>query len=367
MRNVERHVGDRRFAQRKSSLKKNDGVAGLGSRRLRPWFLLGIVLCTSWLGCRQEDRSVQAPPDVRDVRVLLFGSADGCRVRVDGPYRLHTSEGQPLSEGRLLQWMDVRVGSGLCVGDLPPVDGPVVLEAEHDGTIQLAAKRDGKYLPSRQYAGSLTFVPRADGSLRAINRLDVESYVAGVVSHEVWPEFHDEALKGQAIASRSYVLYLMAGSTRKPFDVRASEGDQVYGGIRRDDFGKRVRRAVDVTRGMVLCWKTPSGYRAFCTYYSAACGGMSQSISDVQPGQAPGPLCGGVHCDFCKIAKGNAYRWGPVEISKRKMLAKLRSRYRRLNKWARIDSVVVLCPKPILMSRTVKGSTLIPILIKLVC
>ena len=306
--------------------------------------VLGFLVLSWPAGCREEEGYPAAPGQLnaREVRVLLFDSREGCRIRVDGPYKLRTSSGRVLPAGNRLPWTEVRGADGLRVGDQAPLEEAVTLEAERPGTIHVAAKRDGRFVPGAQYAGSLVLTARADGSVRVINAVDVESYVAGVVPNEAWPEFRDESLKGQAVAARTYVLYIMSQRADRPFDVRAGEGDQVYHGIRMDKFARRARRAVDATRGVILCWSTPTGDRAFCAYYSAACGGRSQSLADVQPGETtPGPLRGGVGCDYCKIAKSNAYRWGPAEITKAELLARLQGRRQEFAEWTAIDSVIV--------------------------
>lgn len=305
---------------------------------------LAALVCLLPGGCGEEGGYPAAPGrlDVRDVRVLLFDAQEGCRIRVDGPYKLRSSSGQELSAGGRMSWTEVHAGSGVRLGGMAPVEGALTVEAARYGTIRVAARRDGEFLPGAQYAGSLVLSVRPDGGVRAVNVVDVESYVAGVVPNEAWPGFHYESLKGQAIAARSYVLYIMSRRADRPFDLRAGEGDQVYRGMRLDSFARRTRRAVDDTRGVVLCWPTPVGDRAFCTYYSAACGGMSQSLADVQPGASvPDPLRGGVRCDYCRIAKGNAYRWGPAEIAKKDLLERMRTRRRECAAWKVIDSVIV--------------------------
>lgn len=58
-----------------------------------------------------------------------------------------------------------------------------------------------------------------------INEIPFEEYIKGVVSGEMPANFEIEALKAQAIASRSYALYHMNG---KEFDVTNTTSNQVY-------------------------------------------------------------------------------------------------------------------------------------------
>ncbi|MCB9867734.1 MAG: SpoIID/LytB domain-containing protein [Phycisphaerales bacterium] len=162
------------------------------------------------------------------------------------------------------------------------------------------------------------------------------------MSQESWPTFHDEALQAQAVASRTYALYIMSERDKRLFDLRAGEGDQVYRGVRRDAFGRRAAEAVDATRGVVLSARTPKGLRIFCAYYSAACGGHTQSVTDYMGGgDAPEPLAHGVACDFCRIAKGEAYRWKPRSIAKVELLGRLKDRDEAFADWTEIATVAV--------------------------
>lgn len=293
------------------------------------------------VGCRQEEPDATGLLRSRDVRVLLFDSKEGCRVRVDGRYVIRNAAGDVLDEGRRLGWTTVTAGDGLVVGELPAVEGPIVIEPKRSAAIFVSPRDEGTFGPALEYAGSLELNVTSDGSVRAVNVVDLESYVAGVVPNESPPSFHDESLAAQAIVARTYAMFIMADRTNKPFDLRASEGDQVYRGVRSDAFARRAAEAVKHTRGLVLAWDSPDGLRAFCTYYSSACGGHSQSLAEVQPGEVPTPLRGGVVCDYCKIAGENVYRWGPEEILLSDLLARLQARDESFASWQQIESVVV--------------------------
>ena len=58
-----------------------------------------------------------------------------------------------------------------------------------------------------------------------IMTIPFEEYIKGVVSAEMPTEFEKEALKAQAVASRSYALYHMNG---KEYDVTNTTSNQVY-------------------------------------------------------------------------------------------------------------------------------------------
>jgi stage II sporulation protein D len=108
------------------------------------------------------------------------------------------------------------------------------------------------------------------GGLTAINVLDIDSYVRGVVAGEMPSSWPLEALKSQAVAARSYAL-----TTRKTtglFDQYPDTRSQVYRGVT----GESVRSdaAVRGTAGRIV---TYNGVPAV-TYYFSTSGGYTEDI-----------------------------------------------------------------------------------------
>lgn len=61
-----------------------------------------------------------------------------------------------------------------------------------------------------------------------IDKVPLEEYVKGVVSGEMPVSFHEEALKAQAVAARSYVMYKIIHNKKKNYDVEDTVLNQVY-------------------------------------------------------------------------------------------------------------------------------------------
>jgi stage II sporulation protein D len=112
---------------------------------------------------------------------------------------------------------------------------------------------------------------RTEGSgVTAINVLDIDSYVRGVVAGEMPSSWPLEALKAQAVTARTYAL-----ATRKTtglFDQYPDTRSQVYRGVT----GESVRSdaAVRGTAGRVL---TYNGEPAV-TYYFSTSGGHTENV-----------------------------------------------------------------------------------------
>jgi len=202
-------------------------------------------------------------------------------------------------------------------------------------------KNGRKSLPGR-YSGRLTFLVRPQGRLLAINSLGVEDYLPGVLTRELYPDFHTEAYRAQAIVARTYALYQMARKADRDYDVEATEASQVYGGLAEGRGARRAIEAVHYTRGLVATWSSPVGERIFCTYYSSACGGRTQNVADYRPEPAIAPLRGGVRCNYCRIAKGEVYRWGPVQLDKQELTVRMANSYPELAEWGAISRVEVI-------------------------
>jgi stage II sporulation protein D len=184
-------------------------------------------------------------PSIADVRIRVFKGQTAVRVAADGLQVLPLSShgGGPIE-------LSARAGMVVVGGSNAP---EVSLRAR--GPIELRAGRT-----VRHYRGSFTV--RADGNtLRFINRVGIEEYLYGVVTKESVPSWPIEALKTQAIASRTYALYQVQHRQQREYDMVDDEGSQVYGGT--DGEHVSGRRAVDETRGMVLVYKGKPIYAMF--------------------------------------------------------------------------------------------------------
>lgn len=102
---------------------------------------------------------------------------------------------------------------------------------------------------------SNTFV-RVKDEAGAIDKVNLEDYVVGVVAGEMPASFELEALKAQAVASRSYVLKKISDNKNNDYDVVDTVNNQVY--LKEEDMKKkwgdkyvfylnRIREAVNGT------------------------------------------------------------------------------------------------------------------------
>ena len=161
----------------------------------------------------------------------------------------------------------------------------------------------------KQYRGDVLLRIASPGRLTAINVLEMERYLMGVVPFEIGrlPAAQIEASKAQAIAARTYAIGNMNGRGALGFDFYNTVADQVYGGTSGED--SVVSRAVRETRGEIIM----HAGQPILAYYSSTCGGHTADIAESWPWRPPQPyLKGRPDTDengaaFCKTS--NRFRW----------------------------------------------------------
>jgi stage II sporulation protein D len=136
---------------------------------------------------------------------------------------------------------------------------------------------------SRLYPDTVRFCVDSDGKAAAVVLLPVERYLEGVLPSEMNAGFPAEALKAQAVASRSKALSTLGMvHPTDPFDVCADVHCQVYSGMSRESAA--TARAVRETAGLVL-WRDG---RICDAVYGAVCGGHTEDVEKVwQTGPKP--------------------------------------------------------------------------------
>jgi stage II sporulation protein D len=141
----------------------------------------------------------------------------------------------------------------------------------------------------------------------AVNHVDIESYLDGLVNAEFSASWSPAAIDAQVIAARTYAFFQMKTMAAKKggshFDLDSTTKDQVYDGSKREDY--RSRRSANRTRGMVLKAKR-SDVWPIKAYYHSTCGGKTELPEVVWGGSSRG-FKRRVHCHHCKSSP--SYVW----------------------------------------------------------
>ncbi len=209
------------------------------------------------------------------IRVGLTDSARVLSIRSSSPFFLKLPSGKhfKISDGVTVK----RQGEALLLNNRT-IPASVVFVEGGDGIYHVqvvaSAVNSGAQNVKKEWSvrGALE-IQNAPSGLAVFNQIGLETYVAGVVSGEVSPKWPLEALKAQAVAARTYVLYKQVENQQEPFDVFASVLDQVYHGHAARS--ESVLRAVAETKGHVVTYDRRPIYAA---YSSTAAGPTEDAL-----------------------------------------------------------------------------------------
>ncbi len=229
--------------------------------------LAAVVL----LACGTPARAWQGTGQPSDmVRVGLLLGQESLTITCAGPFDL----------------LDVESGrrETLEAGRLTARATPGGLELDGVGygaTVRLVPRGALLQLGGRPYRGLIELRRTAVGRVTAINEIDLEEYLYGVVRSEMDPRWPPEALRAQAIAARSLAVQSAGRFAAEGYDVRATTDSQVYGGVAAED--ARTTAAVDATRGIILFH---NGRPAFAAFHADS-GGATENSEYVWGGVIP--------------------------------------------------------------------------------
>ena len=259
--------------------------------------------------CRQKSKSVEAPrqaaPVARqraagepEIRVAVLKDTADLRIAsAAGNARVFNADGvevRRVAPGAVLQ---VAAGAaGFVLDGAQEIPGPFIRVegASRDHILQL----------NEQDIAPRIVVSRQGAKLLAVAHLDLEDYLLGVLAGEVpFNKWHSEALKAQAVTSRSYALHQMRKNAAQNYDVESTVMSQVFKpGFRNNPI---LNAAVHATRGMAL---TDSG-QIFSAYFHSTCGGVTENCAGVFPEQGNVRALHGARCAYCKDSPHYNWNW----------------------------------------------------------
>jgi len=148
------------------------------------------------------------------------------------------------------------------------------IPAKDEPLIKMGKLKGDLLVNGTHYPGNIE-VWKGNGGLYLINELPLEEYIKNVVSAEVGQNWDMEALKVQAVISRTYALFQKSkNNTNENYDLTSSVLHQVYKGASVD---ARISYAVMNTEGEVL---TYNGNLIEAFYHSTS-GGMTEDPMEV--------------------------------------------------------------------------------------
>lgn len=244
--------------------------------------LLAVSSCAGINAGRSGNRSGEEP----QIRVLLDENKPSYRIASNDGV-IVTGSGMKIADASGAASVTVKVfGSSLNLtvdpgGKLVAAEGEMTVATKSGGTLRYGGV---------SYAGVMKFVTTDLRTTALVNVLPLESYLEGVLPHEIGDPGADgyDAVKTQAIAARTYAIGKMRERRGTYFDVYATVLDQVYRGV--EGRNRLASGAISDTRGCVI----ERGGDMVRAYYSACCGGHTSDIRLVWPQKQPADYLYGV-------------------------------------------------------------------------
>lgn len=162
-------------------------------------------------------------------------------------------------------------------------------------------KNDRMEVNGRTYRGNLLVTANPDETLTIVEELGIEEYLCGVLPIEMSPGWPLEALKAQAVVSRTFALKNMGKFKDLGFDISADMFSQVYGGS--GHYDPRVLEAVRSTTGEVLTYKG----KLIPAYFHSCCGGRTTAPASVWGAEILRPLAG-ISDPYCRNSPHYAWK-----------------------------------------------------------
>lgn len=134
---------------------------------------------------------------------------------------------------------------------------------------------------SRQYRGVIEVVKGQSKGLTAVNQVDMEDYLYGVVPCEVSASWHQEALKAQAVAARSMATFQYTRFVSRGYNLVDTTTSQVYRGLTAEHIN--TTQAVDATSGQIVTYNG----KVAETLYCASSGGYTADAKYVWGNAVP--------------------------------------------------------------------------------
>ena len=233
------------------------GISG-GPRGV-PCVLAGVLICFAVLSGAEAGAA-------DTVRVLLAEGRPAVTVGSAGPLTLTDVSGRRILAQRMSGGFRLTNQRGAVA----------VRETGRFAAGLIAWPADGALftLDGQPFRGRL-HVEVLNGGLVAVNLVELEEYLQGVLKDEIPPGWPAEAAKAMAVAARTYAVYQRHQNPDALFHLRATTASQVYGGARGED--ARTNWAIQATRGQILTF----GGQPLPAFYHSCSGGATEDAMDV--------------------------------------------------------------------------------------
>jgi len=243
------------------------------------WIHVFLLITTVFWGAT----AVQAKSE-NDIRVCLSKGSYSVVFRIDqGNYSLQDM-------GTLLPITDLKPGDVVTVNQAGKIITITINEKQLTGSFSgavSAVPKDEDRLNVFSYKNTLyrdgILISIDSGSLLVVNNVNIEHYLYGVVGQEMGYTAPEEALKAQAVVSRTFALFSKGQNTK--YDIGTDTYSQVYGGYSAEQNINAVKiiDAVDDTKGKVIFYnnKKTGKEEIIQAFFHSNAGGYTENSENV--------------------------------------------------------------------------------------
>lgn len=269
--------------------------------------LLSVFIITSFACTPSEkylrEKSLPSGYENNFVRVLISVESGAFRINSESPLTVRDGKNGTLlydmKEGRLVFYPE-------------KMNGIYIVES----------KGSPLYLNGKGYRGNFE-LHTVLGKIHVVNVVNIEEYLYSVVPSEMPSSWNIEALKAQAVASRTYTYYyLLKDDSKKIYDVDATTSFQVYKGISSE--AESSTAAVRETSGVIMVYN----HAPVLAYFHSTSGGKTADDKYVWQGEDL-PYLAAVKCTYSK--ESPHYEW-QLKLTIDEIEAAIKRKYNRVGR-----------------------------------
>ncbi len=231
---------------------------------------LALLLC---LLCFAAPRARAETDGTLRVKLARLGSPSAIQLCANCDYLLDASPEARVPAGTEIALWAEGDRLTLAAGELF-VELGATARLTREGTGQSGAQFVAPALSNR-FCGDLAF-SASSGVITAVLDIALEDYLYGAVGYAMSPSNDLEALKAQAIVARNYALRQKAARAASGYDLSDSGDALSFRGYSTAGEYANVVKAVDATRGQVLCY----GDSPATCYWCDSNGGQIESSAN---------------------------------------------------------------------------------------
>lgn len=172
----------------------------------------------------------------------------------------------------------------------------IINEIEKDSYLTFTPSTASGTVKTRKYMNNFVIAPTKNATIKIINEVSMDNYLAGVIESEGGGGKHIEYYKVQAVLSRTYALDHLKKHQKDSFQLCDQTHCQAYLNMMR--FTPSIKNAVEETKGIVMISQQ---FKLADGFFFANCGGQTSESDFVW--NVPVSYCKSVRDTFCIYSK----------------------------------------------------------------